>query len=926
VDPDRENAGTELETRTKADTKVSAPPKADPRPFLRVRAWLFGTFSRIFALLGLVAAAPSDDDGQTIEPESADRYRWLSTGGHDALFELSPDGRCVYASPNVEAITGHAPSRLTGRSIFEFIHPDDRSEATSALVAALTGGRSTEIQFRFRTDAGEYRWFEGYGRSVNRSPFKINVIAVARDITDRRRAEEAAHLSEERLMLHVEHTPLAVIGWDRDGKLVEWNPAAEAIFGYTRDEAIGRDGLTLLMSEATRDRWRSSADRRHIDACARRSTLENVTKDGRTILCEWHDSPLIASDGSVIGVTSIVEDATERVRAHEFLRDGEAAIRSLYELTSAQDMELEEKIEAVIAMGCSFFRMKSGIVARVEGQDFEIVASHNGKPGLERGAVRPMASMFSATVVARNETVAIDHASRQGWNMHPALREQGLETFIGTPVQISGRIFGVLSFASNAPRTHAFTEAEKDFLRLMAQWVGLAIERIQVEEELRHRALHDALTGLPNQRLLADRLQVSLAQAKRSGNPVAVCFIDLDRFKVVNDTLGHRIGDGLLKEVTARFAGCLREVDTLARLGGDEFVVILQDVKDAAAACDVAQRLLDSLSQPVFVERQEMFVTASIGVTMYPLDGTDVDTLIKNADRAMYRAKELGRDAYQLFSATDGFTGERFTLETALRHAIKNDELVLHYQPQIDIASGRIIAVEALVRWNHPERGLVSPVDFISLAEETGLIVPIGAWVIEEACRQSAKWRRLGFPEMRMAVNVSARQFRHKGFVDSVAAVLRANSLEPSSLEIELTESVTMHAGDAELEALQRLKFLGFRLAIDDFGTGYASLSNLKRFPIDTVKVDRSFVRDCLNSTDDAAIVKAVVSMGQALRLQVIAEGVETKEQLAFLQLLGCSGAQGYLIGRPCPAADIERLVAERWNARGLRLTPNPAA
>lgn len=880
----------------------------------------------MFAFLGLhpnhdVRAAPS-----RIEPGAADQDRFLATGGRDVLFELGPDGRCVYASPNVESIAGYAVDSLVGRRLFDFIHDDDEVAVTNAFVTALTDGRSHELQFRLRTAVGDYRWFEGYGRSVSRSPFTINVIAVARDITDRRRAEEAALRSEQRLSLHVEQSPLAVIGWDPDGKLVEWNPAAEAMFGYARDEAIGRDGTALLMPNAGREQWHSFARRSRRDGRPRQSTLENRTKDGRKLLCEWHDSPLIGVDGSLIGVTSIVADATERLHAQELLRDSEAAIRSLYELTSAQEMELPEKITAVLAMGTTFFRVRSGIVARVVGDDFEIVAAHEAPNGLERGALRPMNSMFSASVVDRDEMVVIDHASREGWQKHPALAQQGLETFIGTPVRVAGSLYGVMSYASAAPRVHPFTESEKDFLRLMAQWVGLAIERIQVEEELRHRALHDALTGLPNQRLLEDRLQVAIAQSKRSNRPVGICFLDLDRFKVVNDTLGHRIGDGLLKEVTGRLAGCLREGDTLARLGGDEFVIVLPDLQDSDAACDVAQRLLDSLSQPIFVDRQEMFVTASIGVTTYPVDGSDVETLIKNADRAMYRAKELGRDAYQLYSATDGFSDQRFEMETALRHAVKNGELVLHYQPQVDLASGEVIAVEALVRWNHPELGLVSPVDFISLAEETGLIVPIGAWVIEEACRQSAAWRRLGFPEMRVAVNVSARQFRQKSFVETVAAVLRENALDPSTFEIELTESVTMHAGEAELDTLQRLKFLGVRLAIDDFGTGYASLSNLKRFPIDTVKVDRSFVRDCLNSTDDAAIVKAVVSMGQALRLQVIAEGVETKEQLAFLQLLGCSGAQGYLIAKPCAPADFERFVAERWAAKGRMITPTSAA
>ena len=878
--------------------------------------------SRVFAALAPRSApAPHREADDRMR-----RYEWLASDGRDAIVEIGVAGRIAFASPNVEAISGHPASSVIGRSIFDYVHADDIPNVVDRLHQAFTEGVLPELRFRFKRADGVYRWLEVYGRSLRRSPMDVRILAAARDITDRYLAEEAARSSEERLMLHVAQTPVGVIGWDAGGRIVEWNPAAETIFGFARDEAIGRIGSTIILPPERRGHWGWTADSWDGEVHSRRTTLEACTRDGRRIICDWHDAPLVASDGSIIGMTSIVEDVTDRLHAQEILRDSEAAIRSLYELTSAHHMDFHGKVEAVVAMGCAFFRLPSGIVAKLDGDRFEIAASHNAHDRFRRGMVLPKASMFSATVLERNETIAIDCASAETWGDHPALRDQGLEVFIGTPVTVGGVTYGVISFAGTSLRSHAFSVADKDFLRLMAQWVGLAIERIHVEEELRHRAVHDALTGLPNQRLLKDRLGVALAHARRSGRPVAVCFLDLDRFKNVNDTLGHRIGDCLLKEVTARLQSCLREGDTLARLGGDEFVVLLPEVLDASAACDVAQRLLDSLKRPVFVEEQEMFVTASIGIALYPGDGDDVDTLVKHADRAMYRAKELGRDSYQLAAATDGLGGERFSLETALRHAVDNGELHVEYQPQIDIASGSLIGFEALVRWHHSQRGLVPPSDFIPLAEETGLIVGIGAWVIEQACRQAAAWRRMGFPDFRMAVNVSPRQFRHKSFVDSVTALLDSHGLDPSLLEIELTESVTMQAGEAELEALQRLKFVGVRLAIDDFGTGYASLSNLKRFPIDAVKVDRSFVRDCLNSTDDAAIVKAVVSMGKALRLQVIAEGIETKEQLAFLQLLGCDAAQGYLIGRPAPPSEIERAVAARSSLRELVAPTNPAA
>jgi diguanylate cyclase (GGDEF)-like protein/PAS domain S-box-containing protein len=899
-----------------------------------IARWYYGIMARVLsAYAKLVSRWPrrSNADEPSAREELAElqavdeRYRWFLAGSRDWLFEVGLDGRYRYASPNCATFSGYEPSDLVGKSIFDFLHPDDCSSVMAIVMTAVSGDRTMEFSARYLTKDGRYRWFEGKGHPRKRSTFDIRFVIVAHDVTDRRAAEEAARESEARLLLHVEQTPVAVIRWDAEGKVVDWNPAAESIFGYTRDEVIGQDGIALLMPEAVR-RTSAVLAEQSGDETSRR-THENITKDGRRIICEWSDTRIVAADGSVAGVTSIVQNVTDRVHAQEALRDSEAAIRSLYEVTSAPHIDFHEKVDAVLTMGCAFFHLPMGVISLVKGDELEVLAAEFPGDRLRRGARFPLASMYSGRIVAEGETLAIHNGTKEDWTAVPAAHDEfGLQSFIGTPVRVKGEIYGTIAFGGKDARRLPFTETEIDFIRLIAQWLGLAMERQAVEEELRHNALHDALTGLPNQRLFYDRLQVAMVQAKRTGDKLAVCFVDLDRFKVVNDTLGHRIGDALLKEVAARLALTLREGDTLARLGGDEFVVLLPQVTDTNAASKIAQRLLESLQHPVTVDNRELFVTASVGVSLYPDSGLDPESLVKNADHAMYRAKEIGRDTYQVYAAKDGEANEMLALETSLRRAIKNDELRLFYQPQIELASGKIVSVEALVRWQHPERGLVPPLDFIPLAEETGLILPIGAWVIGEACRQIAQWQRLGFPPVRVAVNVSARQFRHKSFVESVQSVLEANGVEPSQLEIELTESVTMYAGEAELQALARLKFLGVRLAIDDFGTGYASLSNLKRFPIDVVKIDRSFVNDCLNSTDDAAIVKAVVSMGHALHLQVVAEGVETREQMAFLQLLGCDGAQGYLIGAPMPADKFERLVAQRTGALESLNHPNSAA
>ncbi|HET9343545.1 MAG TPA: EAL domain-containing protein [Candidatus Eremiobacteraceae bacterium] len=879
----------------------TATEQVQARPMPPLRRAFFGAAARVLSAFARVLPKPRTATPIAIDDahDEEQRFRWFVTSSQDMLVEMSVDGRLMYVSPNCASIVGYEPHELLGRSIFEFTHPDDLAQSSASLVATV-GGKPVGVKLRYKHKSGQWRWYEGYRRLYRRSNGDVRIVTIARDVTERRNAEDAARQSEARLRLHVEQTPVAVIGWDSEGRIASWNPAAESIFGFTESEALGKDGQALL------GRPRPGG------AQGSRVTRDATTKAGTHIICEWNDTPLVAVDGSLVGATSMVQDVTDRMRAQEALRDSEAAIRSLYEVTSAPHIDHYDKVDAVLAMGCAFFHLPSGIITRIDGDELEILSAQYPDERFKRGARFKLATMYSGRVVAAGETVAIHDGRTPDWESHPAHQTFKLEAYIGTPLRVSGQVYGTISFAGPEPRATPFSETEIDFIRLIAQWLGLAIEHRNVEDELRHNALHDALTGLPNQRLFYDRVQVAMAQAKRSNEKVAVCFLDLDRFKVINDTLGHRIGDGLLQEVSARISTTLREGDTLARLGGDEFVVLLPDVGDAAAAGKIAQRLLDSLEAPVSIDGRELFVTASIGISLYPDAGADPETLVKHADYAMYRAKEVGRATYQLYTPTDAKSNERLALETSLRRAVKNGELLLHYQPQIDISSGKLVGVEALVRWERPGLGLVPPSEFIPIAEETGLIVSIGSWVIEEACRQAAQWRQLGFPAFKMAVNVSARQFRHKSFVESVDAVLAAHGLDPSSLEIELTESITMHASDVELLAFEELKRIGVRLALDDFGTGFASLSNLKRFPVDVVKVDRTFVTDCLNSTDDAAIVKAVVSMGHALRLQVTAEGVETREQLAFLQLLGCDSAQGFFVGAPMPAADLERLVAAR--------------
>jgi diguanylate cyclase (GGDEF)-like protein/PAS domain S-box-containing protein len=432
------------------------------------------------------------------------------------------------------------------------------------------------------------------------------------------------------------------------------------------------------------------------------------------------------------------------------------------------------------------------------------------------------------------------------------------------------------------------------------------------ESELEFQTNRDALTGLANRSLLRDRLSQAVSYAHRYGHPIWVLFVDLDRFKFVNDTLGHQAGDILLTAVSSRLQAAVRDTDTVARMGGDEFVLILPERTDAGLSTHIVQRIMEAIAQPLTIEGHEFFVSCSIGVAVYPADGDTPEELIKHADIAMYRAKETGRNNFQFYtSAMNERALERLHIEGDLRNALEREEFMLHYQPQVDLRTGEIVGVEALIRWQHPELGMVPPVRFIGLAEENGLIVPIGAWVIRAACLQAKAWQNAGLGRLRMAVNLSARQFAQQDLVESIATSLREADLAPECLEIELTESLVMADVDRAIGILRELKALGVKLSIDDFGTGYSSLSYLKRFPIDVLKIDRSFVNDITIDPDDAAIVSSIVSLAHSLRLQVIAEGVETEAQLTYLREHDCDQIQGYFFSRPVTAAAITVMLEE---------------
>ncbi len=489
--------------------------------------------------------------------------------------------------------------------------------------------------------------------------------------------------------------------------------------------------------------------------------------------------------------------------------------------------------------------------------------------------------------------------------------ELGVESFVGIPLfDAEGEVIGPMMVLSRKPM-HNLGLAAK-MLKVFSVRAAAELQRARSEKTIEFMAFYDPLTGLANKRLFQDRVKQTFAWARRNHRFPAVLFLDLDRFRCINDTLGHTAGDALLQEVARRLQKTLRKDDTVARHGGDEFLILLPNIRQAEDAGFVAGKIIESFQAPFQVDGFELHLAASIGIAIYPLDGEDCDALLKNADSALHRAKEMGRNNYQFYLTEMNESAlQRLGLEGQLRKALERDELCLYFQPQYDLDGRRMVGLEALLRWRHPERGLVPPDEFIPLAEETGLILAMGEWVLREACTRAQAWQAAGLAPMRVAVNISARQFHQYDLVRLVRLVLEETGLEPHFLELEITESLIMQDAEGAVHKLSQLRDLGVQIAIDDFGTGYSSLSYLKKFPIQTLKIDRTFVQDLSRNPDDSAIVDAVIALAHSMGMEVVAEGVETEEQMRLLHDKSCNRVQGYLLQAPVPSDAVARILLQ---------------
>ena len=674
---------------------------------------------------------------------------------------------------------------------------------------------------------------------------------------ERYRTEQALRKSESRLKQLIDSTLDAVVTVDRDGRVIEWNPQAEAIFGLKATEVLGRP-LPSDVMPAT-----AGAQRRRVEGLGRRA-------NGEQFPIEITIDPV--GSGSDQTFTAFVRDISERRRAQDELERREQRFRAIVE------------------------KSWSGVVLLTQSLAFSYAGAST-----ERLLGYSERDLMGASILGF---------------VHPRERQSARQLFANLLEAPSRELQGELRFL-HKNGTWVWLEGFAQNL-LHDPSVGAIVvnyrditQRKATEKQLEYQAYYDALTGLPNRLLFRDRVVTAIAQAMRNRRAIAVMYLDLDHFKLVNDGLGHSIGDKLLAQVAERLQASVRASDTISRLGGDEFTLLFNDVQSSDAVAGVARKILQSLARPFKVDGHELFVTASIGISIYPNDGSDVEALLKSADSAMYRAKELGRNQAQLFTASmNERYVRRLALEQSLHHALERRELDLHYQPVYDRARRLPVSVEALIRWNHPTRGLVPPADFIPLAEETGLIVPIGEWVVREVCGQLRRWHDGGLTAMKAAINISAPQLQQPAFTRVVADALQRNGLSPSSLQVEITESVAVQNIELILQVLQELKSLGVGIAIDDFGTGQSSLLYLKRFPIDTVKIDQTFIRDVTTDDATAAIVSYVISLAHTLRFEVVAEGVETEEQFAFLRLNACDRLQGFLFSPAVPARDVEALIA----------------
>jgi diguanylate cyclase (GGDEF)-like protein/PAS domain S-box-containing protein len=842
--------------------------------------------------------------------ESEERFRSLTKLSSDWFWQTDAEHRFVNTPDRVTQLTGMTSTSYVGKRRWEVAGLSPVSGDWTAhreVLRRRESFRDLEL-VQVKADGGRaYLQVSGEPVFASDSSFQ-GYRGTARDITARKREEE--ELRRFRAAMDMSFDAIYLV--DRSTmRFVDVNEAGCRGVGYSREELLRMGPHQIL------DVPLESLARQYdaVIAEGERGTSHEtsyLTKGGRRRWTELHRRALRTGEGWII--VTISRDITERKSAEE----RKAAHLRYQERIARFGQSALAKREAAELIGSAVQEVLEGLgadaVAYVEPEGGGLVL--RAVVGVAMGAASGTLCGDAASPLVR----ALESGTRQiaGAGALPLAWARDLQSAAFIPVRGERGSRGVL--CALYARPDAFGPEEINFVEAGASVLSTGLQRIASDGRLAYLAQFDALTGLPNRALLADRFSQMIAQARRHAGTLGALFIDLDEFKMVNDTLGHAGGDELLKEVAVRLQACVRAGDTVARISGDEFAVVLADLARAEDAAIVAQKIIERLAAAVEIHGQEVFVTASVGIALFPTDGDDAEGLIGAADAAMYRAKESGRNAFQFFTAEiNQRSRARAQLGHELRRALEREEFALAYQPKIRLADGEICGAEALLRWRHPERGIVSPAEFIPVLEETGLIVPAGEWVLRRACLDMRAWREAGLASGAVAVNLSARQFRLPDLDQRIKALVAEVGLDPRLLELEITESQLMQDPNHAIRVMRSLRDAGISIAIDDFGTGYSSLAYLTRFPLASLKIDRSFVSDVKKDAQDATIVRTIIEMAHTLGFTVVAEGIENEYQAQYLRSHGCEQGQGFLFARPMPAAEFRALVAQGLAAAGRR-------
>ncbi len=815
---------------------------------------------------------------------------------------FSKGGLMMSCNPRFAEMFGYTREEMAGRPAIDvFPSPEVYRRFGEAAGPLLGNGMPFELnEYQFLRRDGSLFWCRVRAKAVDTEHSDEGTIWILEDVTEARQT-----LVEVQAIMT--NASISIL-FTKNRLITRYNRGFAEMFGYEGDEGLGLPGRALYSSDEVYDRIGEAAFPLLSIGKPFQTEVEMARKDG-TVMWAQLIAYVVNPDDPAAGTIWIVEDRTEHKRAEESLRN------TLLENQAILD-------SAVLGISV----VENGFNLRCNSKMEELFGYAAGEmDGMSVQALYPDKASWD---LARSETSRDFHAGRVSMYEYQLVRKDRSlfwARLSGRPFDLSrqtGRsVWLVDDVTARREAAEAVRRARDELeVRVLERTAELAganallqgeiVERRQAEARVHHMAYHDSLTGLPNRALLSDRLDRAMLAVQRSDRKLAVMFIDLDRFKTINDSLGHLTGDHLLKEVASRLCRAVRSSDTVARLGGDEFVVLVPGIRSPDECTHVAEKMIEALATPFPFEGRMLHITPSIGICMYPDDGGDVETLMRHADAAMYHAKASGRNNYQFFTQRmNQAAAQHFELESSLRGALAKEEFELFYQPIIDIGTRQVHTMEVLLRWRRPDHGLVLPDHFIPIIEDNGLIVPVGEWVMRRACEQSVQWGRMGLQPVPLAVNLSPRQFMNRGLIESIRRILDETGIDPSMIEFEITETALMQHGEQTLEILGQINRMGIKLSIDDFGTGYSSLAYLKRFPVKKVKIDRAFIKDLENSAEDRAIVGAIIALSNSLQLSVVAEGVETEGQYALLLGNGCQYAQGYLFSEPADSTEAAALL-----------------